>query len=164
LAIRTSFERLLAHDRWASGRSIDSLEALGKPPAKALELMGHLLGAEACWLDRMTVGRDPADWERWEAMDVAALRRAWRDELPARWASFLADAAASAPRRTFTYVNFLGDTGTARVEDALVQLMLHSSYHRGQVASLVRAAGGTPAVVDFIPAVRAGAIPEGDDA
>jgi uncharacterized damage-inducible protein DinB len=37
-----------------------------------------------------------------------------------------------------------------RVEEVLTQLFGHSWYHRGQIAMLVRAAGGEPAVTDFI--------------
>ena len=156
--VRLDFDRLLAHDRWANGEALTSVEAMATPPAKALELLGHIMGAEVCWIDRMTAGKDPADWERWESMDLAALQRAAREELPARWSGFLGDAGLSDPARRFSYLNFLGKPGEARVEDALLQLMLHSAYHRGQVATAVRAGGGTPAVVDFLHAVRTGAL------
>ncbi len=159
MEIRIDFGRLLAHDRWANDRALASVEALPSPPARTLVTLGHFLGAEACWLSRMSAGIDPPDWERWESLDAVSLRIAWREELPALWAAFLADPALSDPSREFTYVNFLGETGRARVEDVLLQLMLHSAYHRGQVALAVRAAGGEPAVVDFLHAVRSGALP-----
>jgi uncharacterized damage-inducible protein DinB len=116
------------------------------------------MGAEVSWLDRMTVGKDPEDWEVWENADAAWLRTAWREVLGARWSAFLANAELCNPARNFTYVDFLGETRKARVEDAITGLMLHSSHHRGQVASVVRAAGGTPAVTDFLHAVRGGAL------
>jgi uncharacterized damage-inducible protein DinB len=40
----------------------------------------------------------------------------------------------------------------------LVHTVLHSAYHRGQVAAEVRAAGGEPAYTDFIHAVRQGLV------
>lgn len=158
MEIRVKFERLLAHDHWANGRALDSLQSLPTPPAKSLELLGHVMGAEAAWIQRMSEGTDPPDWEAWEKADVPWLRRAWKEVLPARWSAFLADAGLSDPGREFSYVNYLGQSHKARVEDAVLQLMLHSSYHRGQVATAVRAAGGEPAVVDFIRAVREGAL------
>lgn len=105
--IRIPFERLLAHDHWANGEALASLEALAEPPARPRELLGHVLGAEVAWLDRMTVWRDPEDWEEWEKADVPWLRRSWREVLPARWASFLGDAALSSPARRFSYVDFM---------------------------------------------------------
>jgi len=35
---------------------------------------------------------------------------------------------------------------------------MHSTYHRGQIASAVREAGGAPAYTDYIHAVRQGLI------
>jgi uncharacterized damage-inducible protein DinB len=35
---------------------------------------------------------------------------------------------------------------------------MHSAYHRGQIASLMRAGGSAPAYTDFIHAVRRGLI------
>lgn len=156
--LKTGFEGLLAYDRWANGEMLASLEAMRDPPEKGLELAGHVLGAEICWLDRMTAGCDEADWERWERMDAIALRRAWTDELPPRWAAFLADPVASNGTRTFTYVDWLRRSGSACVEDALLQLMFHGAYHRGQIASAVRAAGGAPAVADLGHGIRTGVL------
>jgi uncharacterized damage-inducible protein DinB len=160
MEIRTDFGRLLAYDHWANGEALSSLEALRDTPAKAVILLGHLMGAEVCWLDRMTAGRDPEDWERWETADLPTLRRCWREELPPRWASFLADSSMSDPARSFTYVNYVGKTNEfRRVGDAVLGLMFHAAYHRGQVATAVRGAGGEPAVTDFIHAARTGVIP-----
>jgi uncharacterized damage-inducible protein DinB len=35
---------------------------------------------------------------------------------------------------------------------------MHGTYHRGQIAAALRASGATPAVTDFIHAVRLGLI------
>ena len=42
------------------------------------------------------------------------------------------------------------------VGDVLMHLVLHSSYHRGQVAAAVREAGGKPAVTDYVVYLRLG--------
>jgi uncharacterized damage-inducible protein DinB len=44
------------------------------------------------------------------------------------------------------------------VEEILTHVVIHSAYHRGQIASDVRAAGGVPAYTDYIHAVRQGLI------
>ncbi len=158
--LATTFERMLAYDRWANGQTLASVEKLAAPPAKTVELMAHILGAELCWLRRMTVGRDAPGAEEWDTLQtLASLRVVWSDELPAAWSTFLGDAKLSDPARTFTFVDWLGNTSKPiRVEDAATQLMFHSAHHRGQVALGVRAADGLPATTDFLRAVRAGAI------
>jgi len=158
MEIRFPFERMLAYDAWANDRALASVEALPEPHPKALGLVGHVLGAQAAWISRMTAGREPDGWERWDALDAAATRRALAEEVPALWRAFLADAALADPAREFSYRNYLGQDMKARVEVVLQQLLFHGNYHRGQIASMVRAAGGTPAVTDYIAAVRQGAL------
>lgn len=43
-----------------------------------------------------------------------------------------------------------GSVGSATVGDSILQLALHTSYHRGQVALRLREAGGEPPLTDFI--------------
>jgi uncharacterized damage-inducible protein DinB len=40
------------------------------------------------------------------------------------------------------------------VEDILLQIFLHGTYHRGQVALLLRQGEATPAPTDYIAYVR----------
>jgi uncharacterized damage-inducible protein DinB len=40
------------------------------------------------------------------------------------------------------------------VDDILMHVVMHSAYHRGQIALEVRCAGQTPAYTDFIHAIR----------
>jgi uncharacterized damage-inducible protein DinB len=40
------------------------------------------------------------------------------------------------------------------VEDVLLHVALHGSYHRGQIAAAVRAAGGEPVNTDFVTWTR----------
>jgi len=51
-----------------------------------------------------------------------------------------------------------GEPWTSSVQDVLTHVVMHSAYHRGQIASLMRAGGSTPAYTDFIHAVRQGVI------
>ena len=52
--------------------------------------------------------------------------------------------------RTFEYQSLDAGRFCNRIADILTQLFGHSLYHRGQIAMLVRAAGGEPAVTDFV--------------
>ncbi|MDO8549036.1 MAG: DinB family protein [Ignavibacteria bacterium] len=48
------------------------------------------------------------------------------------------------------YRNTKGDEYQNRLSDIITHVINHSSYHRGQIALLVRNAGGIPAVTDYI--------------
>ena len=50
----------------------------------------------------------------------------------------------------FEYTSLDAGRCRSRIDDVFAQLFGHSWYHRGQIAALVRAAGGEPAVTDLI--------------
>jgi uncharacterized damage-inducible protein DinB len=65
-------------------------------------------------------------------------------------------ASAGDDGRPVGYRNSKGEPWTSTVGDILTHVVTHSAYHRGQVASELRAAGFIPAYTDFIHAVRQG--------
>lgn len=60
--------------------------------------------------------------------------------------------------RKVSYTNSKGEAWTSTVEDILTHVVIHSAYHRGQIASDLRTAGQKPAYTDYIHAVRQGLI------
>jgi uncharacterized damage-inducible protein DinB len=147
--------RLLAYDQWANGEALASLERAGSVPPKCSALLNHVLATELGWLDRMGAATPFTSF--WPGDDLPSMRRAW-EALPARWAAFLADARLSAPARTFEYVNSKGERWTNTVGDVVHHVLMHSAYHRGQIASHLRAGGGEPSTTDFVHAARQGLI------
>jgi uncharacterized damage-inducible protein DinB len=61
--------------------------------------------------------------------------------------------------REVSYRNSAGQAFVNSVADVLLQVALHGSYHRGQLATLARQGGGTPAATDYIVYVRGVAAP-----
>jgi len=78
------------------------------------------------------------------------------DELAQLWREYLAQLSPAALSHKISYKNSKGESWSSTVQDILTHVVLHSSYHRGQIASLMRAGGQTPAYTDFIHAVRQG--------
>jgi uncharacterized damage-inducible protein DinB len=71
---------------------------------------------------------------------------------------YLNGLAAADYSSQVSYVNSLGETWESSIEDILMHLLMHSSYHRGQIAFELRASGQTPPYTDFIHAARQGFI------
>jgi len=154
--LRAHLRRLLAWDAWANREAIASLRAAGAAPARALRIMSHVAAAERLWLGRLR--QDPAPVIVWPeltldecAAEAEAMARAWRG---------LLDGPPPADlERSVAYRNSKGEPWTSMVGDVLTHVVAHSAYHRGQVASELRAAGFEPAYTDFIHAVRQGFLP-----
>ncbi|MEO5599964.1 MAG: DinB family protein, partial [Cyclobacteriaceae bacterium] len=52
--------------------------------------------------------------------------------------------------REMTYKNYVGEDYTNNVEMIMIHLVNHSSYHRAQIAMLLRQKGFEPINTDFI--------------
>ena len=77
-----------------------------------------------------------------------------RSSLERQWLEYLRTVADLS--QTFAYKNTKGEAWSSSIGDVLTHVLMHSAYHRGQIASHMREQGHTPAYTDFIHAVRQG--------
>jgi uncharacterized damage-inducible protein DinB len=149
----TRLRRLLEYDGWANAAALASLSE--GEPAQARRWLAHIIGAEWLWLARL---RDkPSHLPAWPDLDVTQCA-AELAELQAEWTRYLVLLTDEDLADGVAYRNSLGEFWTSTVGDILTHVVVHAAYHRGQIASAVRAGGGTPAYTDFIHAVRQGLV------
>jgi len=150
-ALERQLIKLVDHLEWADKRALDSLRAMPRPDAKALEIYSHVLGAEHVWLHRMRE-RAPrvAIWPVLSLEEAAALAA----ENARGLRELVESHSAEQLQRNVPYRNSAGLAFESTVEDMLLQLLLHGCYHRGQIALLVRGAGAEPMPTDYIAFVR----------
>jgi uncharacterized damage-inducible protein DinB len=74
------------------------------------------------------------------------------------WREYLTGLTASKLTENISYRNSKGEIWNNTIEEILTHVLLHSSYHRGQIAKEMRACGKQPAYTDFIRAARHGLI------
>lgn len=143
--------RLFAHLAWADRETLRSLRAAASDLPKARELLAHVLGAESVWLARIE-SREP-DVAVWPELSLDACEELAR-RVHAAYDDLLARLDDGGFERSVHYRNSAGLTFDSTIGDILLHVALHGSYHRGQVAALVRAAGSTPSPTDYIGFVR----------
>jgi uncharacterized damage-inducible protein DinB len=144
-------EKLFAHLAWADEHVLQSLREGGDDVLQAHELLAHILGSELVWLSRIE-GRRPeiAVWPELTLDECAALAR----RVCASYERLLDGLDDAALSRSVHYTNSAGFEFDSTVGDMLLHVALHGSYHRGQIALLVRAGGSTPAPTDYIAFIR----------
>lgn len=146
------WKRLFAYDDWANREEVAKLRNMASPPQKALNLLGHIIGAEWIWLTRLT-GAEPKV-RVWPELTVDQCEGEL-DRLRAGWSAYLPTADFDS---TMKYTNTKGEPFTSRIDDALMHVIIHGGYHRGQIATIVRAEGEVPAYTDYIHCTRHGFI------
>jgi uncharacterized damage-inducible protein DinB len=144
--------RMLRYDVWANREMLRSL-GQGTAPVRSVRWMAHIIGAELLWLARME-GR-PAPLPVWPDLSVQECEAQNRD-LSRQLTRSLTQPWATPLSREVDYTNSKGEAWSSTVEEILTHVVIHSAYHRGQIASDVRAAGLEPPYTDYIHAVRQG--------
>jgi len=144
-------QRLFNYDEWANLEVLQVLRS--SRTEKSQKLLAHILSAERLWLERLQ--QRPPSGAVWPELALEQCEKEIRD-LAAEWKRRL-QSGADLDRRV-TYKNSKGEPWTSREEDILLHVITHSTYHRGQIAADLRAAGVQPAYTDFIHGVRQGLI------
>jgi uncharacterized damage-inducible protein DinB len=151
-----SFRRLFAYDYWGNLAALDSIRlATLAPSSRAVAVLAHLIGAGRVWLDRLE-GR-ASKTEVWPALTLEQSESEFR-WLNAGWTAYVDRLKPADLSRKITYVNSKGERWESAIGDVLMHVALHGTYHRGQIAILVRQSGNSPAYTDFIEATRRGAV------
>src|SRR5271169_1166824 len=144
---------LFCYDDWANREVLVSLQTLHAPPERSVKLLAHILSAERLWLERLLVQKQTlAVWP----LSTLAQCKLEVDQLPGLWKNYLTALGEAGLSRSLTYKNTKGESFTSQKRDILLHVVMHSAYHRGQIAADMRAAGFNPAYTDYIHAVRQG--------
>jgi uncharacterized damage-inducible protein DinB len=153
MEMREHLRRMYAYDAWANRAALASIGRSAAPPPAALRRMGHVLGAQYLWLGRLRREREPGPvWPEWSLEECD--RRT--GEIARRWSAYLGRIRPGSLDRAVAYVSSAGEPWTSGVGDILTHVVLHSAYHRGQIATDLRGSGADPASTDFIHCVRQG--------
>lgn len=147
-----NLRNLFEYDFWANREALASLSTVAGDAARAQRFFAHIIGAQRVWLSRFE-SPEPPGAQPWPEMPLEEARAAI-EELHSRWKALLETTTPEKLAGDLVYRNTKGDEFRTPRQDVLMQLVLHSAYHRGQVAAAVRDSGGKPAATDYIAYVR----------
>lgn len=108
--------------------------------------MGHMLAAQFLWLHRIK-GLPAPDVKLWGNYSLQDLQT-MNEKISKQWLDFVESNEQF--DRLLSYTNYTGQPFSNNVEMIMIHLVNHSSYHRAQVAMLLRQLGYEPVNTDFI--------------
>ena len=150
--------RLLEYTKWANHRVVravatlpvaDFKRDLGSSHGGVRGTLAHTLGAEWIWLERFK-GLSPTQvFDEGEFPDVVVLRDRWAavEAHRAEWWKALPEDGVS---KRVRYKSTKGEPFEARLWELIQHVVNHSSYHRGQVVTLLRQLGVKPPSTDLV--------------
>ena len=150
----------LLHDytRWADGRMFDAVSKLspeqwtrdlGSSLKSARDTAVHIVSAQWIWLSRWK-GETPKGM--WTAADYAtqASIREKSEGLAKDLAAFVAEQTEESVAKPLSYRNLKGEPMSFPLGHLMLHMANHSTYHRGQVTTLLRQLGAQPISTDFV--------------
>ena len=141
---------LFEYDCWANARMFEAVDALTDEQFTSVrETLAHIIGVEWIWFQRcngVNLNATP-EWMNNPTRDAlrAELRTIERD-----WKEYVAALRDDDLSRVIGYVRLAGEPGSRKLVHLLQHVINHSTYHRGQVATRMRQADGTPIETDFL--------------
>ncbi|MCE2895879.1 MAG: DinB family protein [Flammeovirgaceae bacterium] len=140
------FLKLYQYNAWANERVMACLRRQSVQDEKILSIFGHVLAAQFLWLHRIK-GLTPPNVKLWGEYTLDTLEKMANDANQ-QWLDFV--ESNDTFDRELTYTNYTGDPYTNNVESIMMHLVNHCSYHRAQVALLLRQQGFEPINTDLI--------------
>ena len=144
--------RLLSYHAWANAQVV---AALGNLTADALDapthegfgslrvVLTHIAAVDELWLSRLT-GHSPTAMPQLGGNGLMDLKRCLTES-----AAGLRAAVTRAPE-VVSYATLNGAPQETPALDIVTHVVNHGTYHRGQIAALLRQSGLTPLPTDFI--------------
>lgn len=149
---------LFGYNRWADQRTLAAAarlepEKFTRPMdssfASVRDTMVHILGGEWIWLERW-LGRFPtALLEAADFSSVESLRERWVT-VAEDYHQFLHLLTPTRLLEPLAYKNRAGERYEYPLWQQMIHVVNHSTYHRGQVTTLLRQLGAEPPVTDFL--------------
>lgn len=145
------FVRSFRYNAWANQQTLTSLKECLAAHSESMPLLAHLFAAEHIWLSRLLL-KEPASIV-WPSMTIEeCLTLAIENEH--KWTDYFESITDAGLHAAVVYRNSRGESFSNSIMDILNHVTLHGSYHRGQIAKVVRHNGGSPAATDFIVFAR----------
>ena len=154
--------RLYAYDDWANERILAAVAGLSGEQwtrhvvssfPSVRETVAHIAFAEWLWLQRWN-GVSPAGLPEWvQRSDLPALQERMRDVANERRA-FLAGLTDESLESVLHYTSTQGDPFALPLGELLIHVANHSTYHRGQLVTMLRQVGAQPPNTDYTQFLR----------
>lgn len=140
------FLKLYQYNAWCNQRVLSALRRQAVGEEKILSVMGHIVAAQFLWLHRIK-SLPPPDVKLWGNYSLEELEL-MAEKIGKQWIAFVEGTEDF--NKELTYKNYTGDPFVNNVEQIMIHLVNHSSYHRGQIAMLLRQKGFEPVNTDYI--------------
>jgi uncharacterized damage-inducible protein DinB len=150
--------QLYAFNRWANAHMRAAVRKLSDEAFErdmknsfpsVRDTMLHIMASEWVWLTRW-LGTSPSGMpQEWKSYKLAQIEQEW-DALETAQEAFVDRLSDPDLDRVVEYVNFRGETFQQPLWHLLRHMVNHSTYHRGQITTMLRQLGYDAVSTDLV--------------
>jgi uncharacterized damage-inducible protein DinB len=149
---------LLAYDEWANRQMLSDIEQLTEEQLtrdlssshrSILETLAHIVAVEWVWLERLK-GNSPQAPPAWCSEPSVDLLKEQLGATEAERRDFVAALSDDSLSSVIDYKTLDGTAASSKLDDIFRHVVNHSTYHRGQVSTMMRQSGGKVTSTDLI--------------
>ena len=139
---------MMKYTQWADEKLIAVFDQQEVIPEKASSLFSHVLNAQYIWACRI-LAKGP-QFQVWEVHETSTYTKISKTNF-----TMLAEILKTVDlEKEISYTNSRGESYRDLVKDILFHVFNHSTYHRGQIASLLKVHAIQPPATDYIQLKR----------
>ena len=149
---------LYGYNRWANSIILDTVSKLAAEDLtrdlhsshrSVRDTLAHVLAAEWIWLERWKGVSPKALLNPADFPTIESLRTRWA-EVERGYTEFISGMSDESLTTVIKYTNTRGEEWAYPLEQMMQHVMNHSSYHRGQVVTMLRQLGAAVKPVDLL--------------
>jgi uncharacterized damage-inducible protein DinB len=152
--IKTLYE----YNEWANSKFVQVIKNLSEEQftseikssfSSVRDTLGHIVCAEWIWLRRW-LGESPVSMPAWLDKPILIILTYKLSEIETERNKFISGLSDESLQKIISYRNTKGEATKKILKNLFQHVVNHSSYHRGQLATLLRQLGTVPPATDFV--------------
>jgi uncharacterized damage-inducible protein DinB len=153
-----AIQELYRYNQWANDRVFGAVSGLtlqeftrdlGNSYPSVRDTLTHLVWAEWIWLQRWQGDSPQYRFDPSEFPHLSGLNARWL-ELKAEQTALVDAVTTDRLSAALSYVNLQGQSWRYALWRQMLHVVNHSTYHRGQVTTMLRQLGSVPIPTDFL--------------
>jgi len=149
---------LYEYNRWANRRILEAASKLSEEEfnkdlhnsfPSIRDTLAHILAGEWIWLTRWNGASPTGTPDSWDLSTFEALRMQWQ-EVQKDQIAFVSSLTDDALDQVIAYRNTAGEPFSNPLWQMMRHVVNHSTYHRGQVTTMLRQLGAQAVATDLI--------------
>lgn len=137
--------KLIKYDHWANAKVYTAMSQVEVLPPRAIELFSHILAVSSIWLSRAKGESEIA-----KRFDLYTLKECetLNSTMLSKWLDYI-NSLANIDEKRMTF-SLLGQRSEIEVLDCINHVVMHGSYHRGQIVALLKGHLPELPLTDFV--------------